>query len=97
MGGIPVLNDSQMNALRRVVGTNQKFDLTGTKKSQGRRLPTYEEENDAQAADVKIGAVVTSPAGGFGAGMAQDIIANTDGTYSINTSGAVMGYINLYL
>lgn len=47
MGGIPVLNDNQMNALRRIVGTNQKFDLTVTPKGKTRRLPTYPDDEDA--------------------------------------------------
>ena len=44
MGGIPVLNDNQMNALRRVVGTNQKFDLTVAPQGKSRRLPSYPED-----------------------------------------------------
>ena len=48
-------------------------------------------------AGVKIGAVVTSPSGGFGAGTAQAITINSDGTYSLTSGGEVMGYINLYL
>lgn len=48
-------------------------------------------------AELKIGAVVASPAGGFGTGVAQDIITNSDGTYSVASGGAVMGYVNLYL
>ena len=43
MGGIPVLNDKQMNALRRIVGTNQKFNLTVVPKGKNRRLPSYSE------------------------------------------------------
>ena len=44
MGGIPVLNDNQMNALRRIVGTNQKFNLTVAPKVNSRRLPSYADE-----------------------------------------------------
>ena len=44
MGGIPVLNDKQMGALRRLVGTNQKFDLTNRKGANARRFPVYPEE-----------------------------------------------------
>ena len=46
MGGIPILNDNQMNALRRIVGTNQKFNLTSKKQTSGRRRPTYEEDSE---------------------------------------------------
>ena len=46
MGYIPVLNDNQMSALRRVVGTNQKINLTTPQKSLTRRLPTYSDEGE---------------------------------------------------
>ena len=51
MGGIPVLNDNQMNALRRVIGTNQKFDLTVAPQGKSRRLPSYPEEETAASAE----------------------------------------------
>lgn len=51
MGGIPVLNDNQMNALRRVIGTNQKFDLTVAPQGKSRRLPSYQEEEMAATAE----------------------------------------------
>lgn len=51
MGGIPVLNDNQMNALRRVIGTNQKFDLTVAPQGKSRRLPSYPEEEAAASAE----------------------------------------------
>lgn len=44
MGSIPVLNDNQMNALRRIVGANQTFDLTVAPRSKSRRLPEYTDE-----------------------------------------------------
>ena len=44
MGSIPVLNDNQMNALRRIVGANQTFDLTVASKGKARRLPEYTDE-----------------------------------------------------
>ena len=44
MGNIPVLSDSQMTSLRRVVGTNQRFDLTVTPKGKARRIPAYPED-----------------------------------------------------
>ncbi len=51
MGGIPVLNDNQMNALRRVVGTNQKFNLTVAPQGKSKRLPSYPEEEAAASAE----------------------------------------------
>lgn len=51
MGGIPVLNDNQMNALRRVIGTNQKFDLTVAPQGKSRRLPSYPEEETAASTE----------------------------------------------
>lgn len=47
MGGIPVLNDSQLTALRRVVGTNQKLNLTVTPQGKPRKLPSYAEDYEA--------------------------------------------------
>lgn len=44
MGSIPVLNDNQMNALRRIVGANQTFDLTVAPRGKSRRLPENAEE-----------------------------------------------------
>lgn len=48
MGGIPVLNDNQMNALRRLVGTNPKLNLTVTPQSKSRKLPTYAEDEQPE-------------------------------------------------
>lgn len=45
---------------------------------------------------INIGAVITAPAGGFGAGVANSIAPNSDGTYEI-VSGATIGWINLCL
>lgn len=92
MGGIPVLDDSQMNVLRRVVGTNQKFDLTGPKKSQVRRFPTYEEDN----AIVTFGVVVIMPTGGVGEGAVQNATPTTSGG-AILASGASIPVVMLYL
>ena len=47
--------------------------------------------------NITLGAVVTSPTGGFGTGTAKTIVLNSDGTYTINSGGAVVGYINPYL
>lgn len=44
MASIPVLNDRQMNALRRLTGTSRKFNLVPTAKAKTRNLPSYEEE-----------------------------------------------------
>ena len=49
MGGIPVLNDQQMTALRRVVGTPQKFDLTVAPKVNSRRLPSYADDVETKS------------------------------------------------
>lgn len=48
MGGIPVLNDSQLTALRRVVGTNQKLNLTVTPQGKSRKLPTYSDDDQPE-------------------------------------------------
>lgn len=47
MGAIPVLNDNQMNALRRIVGANQKVNLTVTPRGKSRHLPTYPEDGES--------------------------------------------------
>ena len=49
MSYIPVLNDSQMAALRRVLGTNQKLDLTVTPRATARRLPSYQDDQEIAA------------------------------------------------
>lgn len=46
MGGIPLLNDQQMQSLRRILSTNPKLNLTAATPSQGnaRKQPLFDEE-----------------------------------------------------
>lgn len=67
MGGIPVLNDSQMSALRRIVGTNQKFKLVPTGKEKTRRLPVYDNNEVVGGGEVIFGVLTTGCSGASGA------------------------------
>ena len=73
MGSIPVLNDTQMAALRRIVGTNQKKDLTTAPRGRSRRLPSsYEGGANSSGMD----AVPAQITGGDSSGFLVTLYAN---------------------
>ena len=96
MGKIPVLEDNQMQRLRGLLGSGKSVNLCPQSQKKNRRLPG-EEPEPTKSSGIQMSAVVTGAAGGFGAGAAKDIVPNTDGTYSVSSGGAVLGYINPYL
>ena len=71
-GGIPVLNERQMSALRRIVGSNQKINLTGTPKGKTRRLPTYQEAEEEAS---------TESGGMFHLGIETETVGGTEKVY----------------
>lgn len=73
MGHIPLLNDSQMSALRRVLGENPNLDLTGTQPGKSRRLPSYDGEVVAADKDVVLAKIT---GGSAAAGYSVELYAN---------------------
>lgn len=59
MGGIPLLNDNQMNSLRRILGTNQKLNLTVSHHGKTRKLPSFEEESTASSGGVVLAMIMS--------------------------------------
>ena len=51
----------------------------------------------AAGGSIRMVAVTVNPAGGFGAAGGKDVIANSDGSYSISSGGAVVGFTSLYI
>lgn len=85
MSNIPLLSDSQMSALRRILGKNPSLDMTGSP-SQGKskRLPTYD-ENNASGEKVVLAKIIS---GSAATGYSVEFYAN--GRNATNTgSGTV--------
>lgn len=92
MGGIPVLNDNQMNALRRVVGTNPKLNLTVTPQSKSRKLPTYGEDVTATGTDVVLAKIT---GGSAAAGYTVELYSNGRQESSTGTGTVFLPEVSL--
>ena len=97
MGSIPVLNDKQMSALRRIVGTNQKIDLTTNTQNRTRRFPGTSEVENVDAGYNGYFKIVNKSTYDDTGKISEFKIGVVDGeTYNSEsgTSGASIAYIN---
>ena len=87
-----------LRSQRPVAGPGVKID----QRPAGMMITATGVDSSAPAAaggggNIRIVAMSTNPAGGFGVAGGNDIIPNSDGSYSIPSPGIVIGFTTLYV